>query len=212
ALRYTAPKPIKSIAGAAGLVVLRLEDGTLIRFDRATSDVVAIQLPKVTSIAIAPDGVIWLARNRVLYRWSDVVAIYGVMDVPIATFSVGAGLPVIKLTDLTRWRARPGGGFGRIEVGNPLDVINDEIVVGKSGSTLDVVRVRTGEQFSYSLPSTVTNITVGEDPHVLFVSLTGDYLLEFADPVPDDPDAAWSWIEHATNARVDPATDETLWD
>ena len=209
-VRWSAPEPIANFITSGRW--LAAQAGTqLVRIDRATGARVAVTVvPGADLAGMTADGRMWWVQQRTLWWWDGHVqrAHHQFPAKPHSTTSFDDQLG-LWLEDGSLWVANPQGVANRAPPGQRnVKFGYGTAAQSDAGASVIVRFLATGEQIIRR--SRLSTVLYVADDGTLVVG-AGTHAVVYQSSVPLDPAQLWSWLDRATNARLDPETGELTW-
>ncbi len=212
---WTGSNDIEYMASRGRWVAIGIADGTIVRFDRLTRTSATIKSSQLGMVALAASGDVWFTSAGVLSRWSgNAVTSIRSFSSPVLFASPLDDRLVVQLTDQSLWLVDRGGAINRAPAGARESLLGtrDLVVSSERNGRLVMRYLISGEHATRQLPGSILQFSVNDLDDQSVLAFVGDrYVYVFDDPVPQDPEKLAAWIDAATNAAVDPATDELVW-
>jgi predicted Ser/Thr protein kinase len=211
---WTAPADIRTLAVNDDWLAIDLADGRLLRVNRHTKQATFVGVtPGVTRMILEHDGTIWCAIGSRLYRGTHTIALFGTLPSDVDSFGVLQDGSVLATSGKVIWRI--GGYPGAMQ----LTTLSEHMrATGGTRSVVAVDGFATATQKYLDTGEEVTRYSRGaigamvdDSCIVLYVGQSKSHIELYEDPVPQDPNQLHAWIDTATNAVLEPGSDDLTW-
>jgi outer membrane protein assembly factor BamB len=211
---WSAPAPVEALVVSDRFIVVGLADHRLVRIDRTTGTTTELALPAVIErLSISRDGVTWFGHGRKLYRADHEVRLVGTLPATIeSVYELDDGT-IVATSISTVWHVTdsPTGMRFAMLVENLRAIGSGRTAVSISDFTLAKLHyLDTGEQVTHAARSALGAIA-NDNLLGLYIGSRDPTVLLYTDPVPQDPQQLHAWIDSATNAVLEPGSDDLLW-
>ncbi|HEY5922074.1 MAG TPA: serine/threonine-protein kinase [Kofleriaceae bacterium] len=211
---WTSTVPIFGLAANARTLVVVTNDQRLLRVDRKTNRVTTFIMPGAFDrISMAGDGTVYFTIGAELYRVDHALRLLGTLPTKpdlIGTLEDGT---VVASSRTRLWRISTAAGALQVTTlaENVRALGGKRSAISIDGFYLATQKyLDTGEEVTRKSRGMIGAI-VEDDCVVLYIGGSQPRIEVYEDTVPQDPKQLHAWIETATNAVLEPGSDDLTW-